>query len=83
MVVGREKTEREGERKRASWSIVSIQNGYGMVQKECQRWSPLLDFSSFIAKVKYNSIHNHLRINCVLLEKANQLLMANYSYFVF
>lgn len=82
-MVGREKTEREGERKRASWSIVSIQNGYGMVQKECQRWSPPLDFSSFIAKVKYNSIHNHLRINCVLLEKANQLLMANYSYFVF
>ena len=83
MVVGREKTEREGERKRAFWSRVSIQNGYGMVQKECQRWSPPLDFSSFIAKVKYNYIHNHLRINCVLLAKANQLLMANYSYFVF
>lgn len=82
MAVGRERIEREGERKRAFWSIVSIQNGYGMVQKDCQRWSPPLDFSSFIAKAKNNYMHNQ-RINCVLLAKANQLLMGNYSYFVF
>ena len=61
MAVGREKIEREGERKRAFWSIVSIQNGYGMVQKDCQRWSPPLDFSSSIAKAKNNYIRNHLK----------------------
>lgn len=60
-MVGREKIEREGERKRAFWRIVSIQNGYGMVQKDCQRWPPPLDFSSFIAKAKNNYIHNHLK----------------------
>lgn len=61
MVVGREKIEREGERKRAFRRRVCIQNGYGMVQKDCQRWSPPLDFSSFIAKAKNNYIHNHLK----------------------